>query len=116
MSVYQTITLTLGLGFEVLDWLLELLDLTGVGLIVLLVLDVLRVLIFLSLQLVFEGFSFKALFKGWKQALLVIGSFVLEFIPLADLLPGWLVAVVSWTMFVPKSKEEVAEKVTGSSD
>jgi len=115
LEVYRLIVLTLGLAFEVVDWILELLDLTGVGIIVLLILDLVRIAMFLSLQLAFEGFSFKKVFKSWKQALLVVGSFIVELIPIADLLPGWLVAVLSWTVFKPKTKEEVAEKIGGAS-
>ncbi len=115
VDVYRTIVFTMALGFEILDWILQLLNLTGIAIIVFIVLDLVKIAMFASLQLAFEGFSFKNLFKSWKQALLVVGSFIIELIPVADLFPGWLVAVVSWTMFTPRTKEEVAQKITGAS-
>ncbi len=95
-GVYQFMLLTLGVGFDALDLVVNWIGLTGVGLIALLILDLLRAALILFLQLAFEGFSFKTLFKSWGQAITIIISFVCEIIIGIDFLPGWLVLTLSF--------------------
>lgn len=112
MGVYELISITISICFEVLDIILELVNLTGAGIIILIVIDILRILFLLFLQLAFEGFSFKALFKSWKQAVLIIFFYLIELIPALDLLPGWMITVLAFLSpgkFRGKAKTEMPE-------
>lgn len=71
---------------ELIDWLGVILNVTGVWAIVIFILNLITLLLVLSWRIFTQGFSFSAVFGGWKGILLLI----LEHFPVVgDIIPGW---------------------------
>ena len=72
---------------EIIDWIGIILNVSGVWVIVILILNLFTLLMVLGWRMLTEGLSFSALFGSWKQAIVLI----LEHVPIiGDIIPGWL--------------------------
>ena len=89
---------------EIIDWTTGLLNLTGIWLTVSLALNIIFTLFIICLGVLKHGFTLKAIFCGWQQAL----ALILEYIPVVgDIVPGFL----GWVLLRGKRKKGAGEVV-----
>ncbi len=88
---------------EIIDWAGIYLNITGVWVIIIFVLNLITLLFVLGWRISSEGFSFSAIFGNKKRLLILIA----EHIPgLGDIIPGWL-----WFMWLFRKKKRQVKKI-----
>jgi len=87
---------------EIIDWVGALLNVTGVWAVIILIINLVTLFFVLGWRFMSGGFSFSALFGGWKQVLFLI----VEHIPIVgDIFPGWLLFMMG-IRGIKKKREE----------
>jgi len=72
---------------ELIDWIGAILNVSGIWMIIILLINLATLFMVLGWRMLTEGFSFEALFGTWKTAVFLI----LEHVPvIGDIFPGWL--------------------------